>query len=93
MRIEMVFHSYIDVFNRLISVRFDLTDWEFKIKKTNASILFYCGPIHLGYTNQNKVASYINDLLKNIDKDFDNYQVLDTTNVVSFSKVNPNELN
>lgn len=76
-RVDMVFHTHVYVFNRLISFRFDLLDWVLKFKKTTASVMIYVGPFHLGYTNQNKMHEYLKDLIEQIDQDFQNYQVSD----------------
>lgn len=75
MRFEMVFQTYIEVFNRLFSIRVDSSDMLFKYKKTKASTLLYLGPLHLAYTNQNKLHDALKDLIEQIDLDFQNYQV------------------
>lgn len=75
MRVEMVFHSYIEVFDRLVSIRFDLTDWEFRLKRTRATNFLSVGPFHFGYTNQNIIHENLKDMLARIDEDFANYQI------------------
>lgn len=77
MRVEMVFHTYVEVFNRLFSVRFDATDWLFKITNTPSTTMVYVGPLHLGYTNQNTLNERIKEMIANFEQDFANYQVAD----------------
>ena len=75
MRVELTLHTYVEVFNRLISLRFDPKDWEFRISKTSATRIFYLGPIHIGYTNQNILNERIKEMIENYEKDFEDYQV------------------
>jgi len=81
MRFELTFHTYIEVFNRLLSLRFDPKDWLFRINKTSATTIVYIGPVHLGYTNQNILNQRIQEMIANFEQDFAEYQVKDKVNV------------
>lgn len=75
MRFEMTFHTYVEVFNRLVSLRFDPKDWEFRIQNTESTTIIYAGPFHIGYTNQHILNKRIQEMIASIDKDFEDYQV------------------
>jgi len=74
MRFELIFHSYVEVFNRMFSVRLDVTDWEFRVQKSSASVILYIGPLNLGYTNQNILNERIQEMIASINHDFAEYQ-------------------
>lgn len=75
MRFELTFHTYIEVFNRLLSVRIDPKDWAFRITKTKSTNIFYLGPIHIGYTNQRILNERIQEMIASYEQDFADYQV------------------
>ena len=79
MRIEMVFHTYIEVFNRMLSLRIDPKDWIFKLSNTASTTILYLGPIHVGFTNQKVLNQRIQDLIANYEQDFADYQVQEKT--------------
>lgn len=94
MRVEMVFHSYIEMFDRLFSVRFDPKDWMFKITNTKASITLYIGPLHLSYTNHNILHLQLRDLINSVDQDFADYQVKDKSDpYMELEEINPDHIN
>lgn len=92
MRFEMVFHSYIEVFNRLISLRFDLTDWVLQVKNTSATTIIYIGPIHIGYTNQNILNERIKEMIASFDQDFADYQVKEKVEYSNLVEINPSNI-
>lgn len=83
MRFELTFHTYIEVFNRLLSLRFDPKDWEFRMSKTPSTKLFFLGPIHIGYTNQTILNQRIQEMITNYEQTLTNYQVKDKTETVT----------
>lgn len=92
MRFELTFHTYIEVFNRLLSLRFDPKDWVFKISKTASTKLIFLGPIHLGYTNQKILNQRIQEMIANYEQDFADYQVKDKTETITAINASQNIL-
>lgn len=88
MRVEMRFDSYVEVFNRLIAVHFDIGYWQLRAKKTPSSILVYVGPFTFGYTNQKSLHERMSQLLADVEKDLENYQVKDRPEVVTVETPN-----
>lgn len=92
MRFELTFHTYIEVFNRLLSLRFDPKDWEFRVSKTASTKLIFLGPIHLGYTNQKILNQRIQEMIANYEQDFADYQVKDKTETITAFNASQNIL-
>lgn len=92
MRFELTFHTYVEVFNRLLSLRFDPKDWEFRVSKTASTKLLFLGPIHIGYTNQTILNQRIQEMITNYEHDFANYQVKDRPETTTVTVDTPNIL-
>lgn len=75
--------------NRTISIRFDLTDWEFRLKKTKSGKTLNVGPLQISYINHEILNSYVQDLLKSIEKDLDDHNIKESS-VVEFKTMTKN---
>jgi hypothetical protein len=75
----------IEVLSRIMSLRFELNDWAFGIKKSRsgASFVASLGPIHFGYSNINKMMSFLSDMVAEIEEEYDRTRENGETNQVA----------
>lgn len=62
----LLINAHVDTLGRLFSFSFDTNDIKFGIKrsKSGGSVMLSIGPIHLGYSNIQKVMGYFDKMLK-----------------------------
>jgi len=71
---SLIAAAHFEMFHRILYVRFDIMDWNLKVVRTKSGggITVDLGPLHLGYSNVDKVRQYFKELLdKELNNEFD----------------------
>jgi hypothetical protein len=69
---ELNFSGHLSCFNRIFSLRFDISDITFGItkSKSGATAVLSCGPLHFGYSNITKMTEF---LTASLDQEYSQY--------------------
>jgi hypothetical protein len=72
---DAIVTAHFEMFHRILYVRFDIMDWNLRFVRTKSGggITVDLGPLHLGYSNVDKIQQYFKELL---DKELYNEQNL-----------------
>jgi hypothetical protein len=71
---DAIVTAHFEMFHRILHFRIDIMDWNlgFVRTKSGGGITVDLGPLHLGYSNVDKVQQYFKELLdKELNNEFD----------------------
>jgi hypothetical protein len=69
---ELTFSGHLSCFNRIFSVRFDVSDITFGVtkSKSGATVVLSVGPLHLAYSDIKKMTEFLSATL---DEEYSQY--------------------